>query len=69
MKFDSYSISRNGLEGICKSPVIWGHRESSMMPLVYLRKPKWMTEEDFYKVVDNLTIHLPKDLYEVRIIE
>ena len=65
MKLESYSIDKEGVKGICKSPAIWGNNMNTneVYPLVYLGKPKWMTDEAFNKVLDGLRLDLPQFTY------
>lgn len=60
----SYSIGKE-----TKTPILWGHFDvldtdtgkvgGLISPLVYLRRPKWVSEEDFNKVLDGVTLNLP----------
>lgn len=63
MKFPITSISKSpdGLTGYRKSPIIWGNRHPNTgYPLAYLRKPAWMTDEDWRVVFNGLQVTLPK---------
>jgi len=52
----AYSIAKNGLEGSVKSPIIYGHWDNILEPLAYIRKPKWVSDEDFKIVVDSIRL-------------
>lgn len=55
----SYSMSIDPIEGVCKSPSVWVSLdgiESSIFPVAYIRKPKWMAEDDFRDMVARLRI-------------
>lgn len=54
----SYSISPNGLEGLVKSPIIYGHWGNVISPLAYIQKPKLVSDEDFKRVVEAIELHL-----------
>lgn len=54
----AYSISLNGLDGRVKSPIVWGHWGSVIAPIAYIRKPKWLSESDFKKVVESLELRI-----------
>lgn len=61
--FSITSISKtpDGIPGHRKSPIIWGDMPpNSSYPLAFLRKPKWMTNEDWKVVFDGLRITLPE---------
>lgn len=62
MKIESYSILTTGLRPI-KSPAIWVCKKDTngMYPLVYFKKPKWVDEDDFKKVLESIKLHLPQD--------
>ena len=63
-KIKAYSVEK-GIKGICKSPAIWAHdaEKNSMMPVCYLMKPKWMTEEQFEKIIESMKyLYLPNEL-------
>ena len=57
----AYSISPNGLEGRVKSPIIYGHWGNTISPLAYIQKPKWVSDEDFARVVKSLCLELEMD--------
>jgi hypothetical protein len=43
-----------------KSAVLWGRSKSEnyIFPLLYISKPKCLTKEEFYSLLDNLEIKL-----------
>lgn len=63
MKLKSYSISIED-NGPVKSPTLWGNHadKNETYPLVYFRKPKWISEESFKEIVKTITVSLSKDL-------
>lgn len=61
MKYEisSYSVSKKPLNGVCKSPAIWGTSGNMVMPFVYLRKPKWISDASFEEIIDAISLNLP----------
>jgi len=60
---EKYSISTEPLSGVCKSPAFWGHYKedkSGISPLVYFKKPKWISDESFAEIVKHLSLDLPE---------
>lgn len=57
-----WSKSRKGIEGRIKSPIIWGHakEKNCIFPLAYLRKPKYMNNDSWMKVVDSIRLNMPE---------
>ena len=45
------------------SLVIWGLEQDKNRhyPILYIKKPRWQTEEEFQKIIDNMTIFINKD--------
>ena len=41
-----------------KSVIVWGHREKGSFPLLYIKKPKHVSQEDFDEIIDHLEIML-----------
>ena len=63
-KIKSFSIE-GPIKGICKSHGIWAQdaEKNSMMPVCYFLKPKWMTKEQFKKIIDSMKyLQLPGEL-------
>lgn len=64
-KVKSYQIEIKGIDNICKSPSLWMTFEtktgSSFSPVVYFKKPKWISEESFINIVKSIEINLPKN--------
>ena len=51
----SYTIEKIG-----KSTAIWGYYPTNKLkPLVYLRKPKQLSEEGWQKVLESIYLNLP----------
>ncbi len=55
---DSYSICEP-VTGVCKSYAIWGGSGGTTFPLIYLRKPKYLPEDQFKEIVGQLSLSLP----------
>lgn len=54
--------NKNRIFGI-KSAILWGYKNSNTSyPLIYLRKPKYMSEEEFNDILDRLEITLKPKL-------
>ncbi len=64
MKIDKYSIAKNGLPPYRKSPIIFGHAmgTNQSYPLAYLRKPRWMKDDSWDKILDAIELNITKDL-------
>lgn len=59
----SYSMSLDGIIGLVKSPTILGtfikeDKSALNMPLAYLKKPKWMSDEDWGKVFHSIQLFI-----------
>ena len=63
MKLKKYEISVKPISGICKSPSMWGYNSerNEICPLIYFRKPKWISQKSFKKIINNIRLDLPKD--------
>lgn len=59
MKAESYSI-QSPIRGICKSTGIWISEGNKMAPLVFFRKPKWVSDDQWLEIVNCIRIDLPK---------
>jgi hypothetical protein len=53
---EAYSFSPDGLRGITKSPVLWGHKQNSAWPIIYFLRPRSMAKEDFDEVMKHIDI-------------
>jgi len=58
MKIEKYSVS-SPINGVCKSYGIWGQEGSKIAPLAYLKKPKYITAEQWEKIVAAIKLELP----------
>ena len=59
MKLDSYSLC-GPIKGICKQRAIWATSGNTTQPLIYLQRPKWITDDAVWsKIVDGLRLELP----------
>lgn len=66
----TYSIDKT--KEFAKSVIIWGEIERiddlnnkknySLAPLIYLQKPKWISEESFEKIVSGIKLDLPLNM-------
>ena len=56
-----FDKNRNKLLGI-KSGILWAHSKNTngMFPLLYISKPKHITQEDFELLLDKLIINIKK---------
>lgn len=62
MKIKSYYIGKP-IPGICKQNAIWGCDGKSSMPLVYLQRPKWITDDKAWdKICASIEFHAPYNL-------
>lgn len=45
-----------------KSGILWGHsnKSNSTVPLLYISKPRWMTQEDFDSILEKVDIRIRK---------
>lgn len=61
-EIDSYSVAKSGLKGRVKSPILYGHdkNQSVIFPLAYIKKPKWIKQKDFEKILDSIQLNLKK---------
>jgi hypothetical protein len=48
------------ISGVCKSWAIWrrSDKTNSISPLIYFRRPKYVTEQEFEKLMNGLSISL-----------
>ena len=63
MDIDSYSIC-SPVKGITKQYAIWGNKGSSTFPLVYLQRPKHISDNDWQLVINHLSLDIPKAMIE-----
>lgn len=61
IRIKEYEINLNGIQGVSKSPGIWANVKGKNMsiPLMFLKKPKWMVQEDFNMIVQSIQIYIP----------
>lgn len=60
LRLDAYSVSQYPVARVCKSSCIWGHSGNTSLPLVYLRKPQWLSDESFHEIVSFIKLELPR---------
>ena len=58
MDYDSYSFSATGWAPHIKSPVIWGEKGNTAMPVCYLTRPKHVSIEDWNDFLNRLNISI-----------
>jgi len=58
IKSVEFDRNRNKIFGI-KSGIVWGHSKNSnsIFPLLYISKPKHITEEQFNELLDSIEIN------------
>ena len=58
IKSVEFDRNRNKIFGI-KSGIVWGHSKdkNSSFPLLYISKPKHITEEQFNELLDSIEIN------------
>lgn len=63
-------LTMKPLPGICKSCAVWGRfgDDPAWLPLIYFRRPNWLSEDSFVKIVRNLVLQLPVN-FEVQGVE
>ena len=61
IKSFEYDKNRNAIFGI-KSAIIWGNMKdkNEMTPILYISKPKSISQEDFEIILDKLNIQIRK---------
>ena len=66
-KIRSYSVEHDGVPNLYKSSAIVGNFEPNISaPLVYLRKPNWISDEQFKKIVSAIRLDISeKDFYNI----
>lgn len=54
--------NKNKIFGI-RSAILWGFIEDNVScPIIYLRKPKYMSDEEFESILDRLEIKIKDDM-------
>jgi hypothetical protein len=61
MKEESYYIDRS--MSIRKSVIIYHNKGSVHSPIVYIKKPKWVSEEEFNDFLDRMQIMVKPKKY------
>jgi hypothetical protein len=62
MKIKNHYTLEAGVHGACKSPAIWAtNKYGKKIPLMFLKKPKWMSETDFNYLVNSINLDIPSD--------
>ncbi len=61
IKSVEFDKNRGKIFGI-KSGIIWGHRidKNAIFPLLYISKPKGISQEDFEELLDKIVINFKK---------
>lgn len=59
MKVKSYSVS-GPVEGLVKQHAVWAEDGSTLAPLVYLQRPKWIANDvQWLAIVNSIRLDLP----------
>lgn len=58
MNIEKYYVD-GPIKGICKSHAIWGQDGGRISPVAYLRKPKYVTDEQWVEIVAAIKLELP----------
>ena len=68
IKSFEFDRNRNKLFGI-KSGIVWGHSKdcNGMFPLLYISKPKHISQEDFEYILDHMSLEFYTENYEKNI--
>lgn len=61
MKIKSYYINKDGVKGLVKSAGIWGTSGNKSFPLIYFKRPKFISEEKFKEIIDHITLTIRND--------
>lgn len=60
MKVSSYYINIQGVKGLCKSSGVWAQDGNVSVPLFYLHRPKWITDDKKWEeIVKSVRLDLP----------
>jgi hypothetical protein len=61
MEIENYFITIKEMRPLCKSPSAWGNVKGQNMqvPLMFFKKPKWMSEKDFHMLVKSIQFYIP----------
>ena len=59
MNIEKYSTS-GPIKGICKQSAVWGHEGNSLVPLIYIQRPKWIKDDAVWsQIVESIRLDLP----------
>jgi hypothetical protein len=56
----SFSVTREVGKFGRKSGIVWGNKVNSTSPIMYLSKPKWVSDEDFAELLNCIQIEFIK---------
>lgn len=62
-KIKSFEFDKNETKIFrIKSAIVWGHssRTNGSFPILYIRKPKGITEEEYRELIDSINIQFIK---------
>lgn len=60
-KIKSFSIDKNKEQQFgVKSAIVWGNSNNSTFPILYLSKPRHISEEEFRELIDAISIEFVK---------
>ena len=54
----TYTVCKNGINGLCKSPCILINKGNESFVVAYIKKPKWLSNNAFNTVVDAIRLNL-----------
>lgn len=59
MKVKTYSVT-GPIHGLIKQHAVWAEEGSVIAPLIYLQRPKWISNDDQWeKIVSSISLDLP----------
>jgi len=56
IKSFSFDANRKEMFGI-KSGIVWGNKDSSTFPMLYISKPKWVSQDDYEILLESIDIN------------
>lgn len=63
MKIEKYQITTGQGQGeFERTRAIWGVCGNVISPLIYFRKPKWMSEKAFLQILAHLELKMPQTI-------
>lgn len=61
-RIQSFEFDKNERKDFVKSAIVWGHlkNENTCQPILYISKPKHITEEEFQELLNSIDIKFLK---------